>query len=345
MNGETEMDMEDRIVPAQTKLDKRRLALDLSLSAGAVAWAFISYKIPVIWFIPGILFFISVLAVRGFYRLRSIKMNKGVGFEAREYVSSRMMLGNTAAGVFIGLSGLFIRFFSIIVSYTGRTNSLMIFDSVVFLIIFFTFFRRPGTRNTLSKSMRLPVEERIYLPEASGKAGIRQPELRLIKPHTEGSANASSWSVPLAGKYIFATEALVTGLEHDEIVAIITHEMGHLRYQHSEKSFLIMTVLPVMWINIVLVPFIMVAPIVAIANALAAVAAVALYFYYGRGRLSRHFEDVADRFAVTNSSRKVCISSLRKLTSANEGLHGRSANNSHTHRMLEERMRKILEFH
>ncbi|MET1101584.1 MAG: M48 family metalloprotease [Pyrodictiaceae archaeon] len=67
------------------------------------------------------------------------------------------------------------------------------------------------------------------LEELARRAGLRRPP-RLVVAETR-APNAFAYGSPLAGYYVAVTRGLLENLPREEIIAVLGHELGHLRHR------------------------------------------------------------------------------------------------------------------
>lgn len=113
----------------------------------------------------------------------------------------------------------------------------------LFLIVFGKIFIIPTFRILLlsKKGVRLPVPEQFK--ELSQKMGTSLKEIRIMK-----SNERNAFATP---KCITFTSKLWTDLNHNEIMAVAAHELGHLKGRHALYRFVLVaaaiTPIPFLW--------------------------------------------------------------------------------------------------
>lgn len=336
----------ERVAVGPKKSKQAIIVLDFTLIISAFIWALVSYQMLSIWNLYGIPFFVALAISRRYlvflsnrHKYTDDKVFLKYFFRGRTYVY------DVIGVIVMGTSGILLHYMVNIINFIGYLHSLLYFDLILLFLIIYYFFQRPGFRSTLAKSARAIAKEETLLSYLSEKVRISRPELRILMTNPSGLANAFSWSLPKRGKYIFATENLFTALEEKGVISIFAHEMGHLVHHHSEISYMLITMIPFLLFNIILLSFAL--NIGKVSFLVAAFSAIMFVVFevLGKRLISTRFEDSADRFAVSFSNRLIYTESLEKLTKFNERLTGRRASDSRTHRRLEERIERILNLH
>jgi len=78
------------------------------------------------------------------------------------------------------------------------------------------------------------------LETISKNSGIKTPKLRMSELSIP---NAFAYGSPLTGNMVAVTSGLVTTLDHEEVEAVIGHEIGHLKH-HDMQAMMIVSFLP-----------------------------------------------------------------------------------------------------
>lgn len=319
-----------------------KLILDTGIPVAFISWAIASYWLPSILTIPAVILFTAALFTRSYLRYTMLSQESPVSRSFGVYVTSRRVIPqNVISGVIMGISGLILRLIHIIASTIGGTLLLILFDMVLVALITVSYLIRPGKKRTIERSMETEGYYSNLIISLSERYGIRNVQLRIL-PFTPGSRpNAFSWGLPLGRNYIFATNSLFTLLDRDQAGGILTHEIGHLKFHHSSKSFLYSAVTGILWFNGICMPFILSSLIEGLLVLSFSMFMGVMYFVFFRSAISRHFENSADIFAGRNWDRDAYVSALRTLTSV--GADGRAENGRaiKTHRTLEEREKLI----
>lgn len=253
----------------------------------------------------------------------------------------RLLYQNSTVAFAISLSQIAVILIIRTEAYLGLLNMILVTDVIIGILIAVAFFRRPGIGKTLSGSEKADHDRSSYLHGLANERGERIPELRIIKNSSERNPNAFSWTLPRGRGYIFANESLFSVLTREEVGAIFVHELGHIKGRHSEKSFLLTSFIPLLWLNFITLPFAFLPTLFAVSASIFSVLMAVLYIVFRRGYISRRFEKIADKFAANNYDRDVYISSLRKLTLVGSFDTTRKRRALKSHDSLEERERLI----
>ncbi len=148
------------------------------------------------------------------------------------------MLGTLA--LIIGLTTLFGTIILRLIGVTSLT-ALLVF---VFVINFAQWLLAPYIIDLMYRVRELGPAEAPELHEImerlSVKSGIKKPRLMISKI---GIPNAFAYGSPLTGYRVAVTEGLLGKLEHEEIEAVLGHEIGHLRHRDAQLMMFV-SVLP-----------------------------------------------------------------------------------------------------
>ncbi|AEC52632.1 putative protein caax prenyl protease 1 related protein [Pyrococcus sp. NA2] len=146
------------------------------------------------------------------------------------------------------------------------------------------------------------------------------------------------------GKTVFITEGLLENLDKDEILAVIAHELGHIKKKHLLKDYgvVILSIAPLS-----LLPFILesihASSFVEIALIIASFAILILGMLYRYMRMTFQHEFEADEFAANLVGAEAMIRALEKI-SEREKIPRRTPkwfNILHRHPSIEERIDRL----
>lgn len=135
------------------------------------------------------------------------------------------------AGTLAAIIGLSTLVFTLVLSLVG------LFDLVTLgiLVVAFNIFQwliSPYIIDALYSVKEIPEHENPKLHEVvenlSRKSGIKKPRLMLARIPIP---NAFAYGSPIAGNRVAVTSGLLKTLEHEEVEAVIGHELGHLTHR------------------------------------------------------------------------------------------------------------------
>ncbi|MCK5631921.1 M48 family metalloprotease, partial [Candidatus Bathyarchaeota archaeon] len=135
------------------------------------------------------------------------------------------MVGTLA--LIIGLSTLF---FTVLLSWTGVFSYIWLiifvigFNILQWLIspyLIKVVYRVRPISETENPSLHAEVER------MSQRSGIKKPKLMLAQISIP---NAFAYGSPIGGSRVAVTKGLMDTLEREEVVAVIGHELGHLKH-------------------------------------------------------------------------------------------------------------------
>jgi len=136
------------------------------------------------------------------------------------------MVGTLAT--IIGLSTLF---FAVILSFVG---SFSLYALAVLVVAFniIQWLISPYIIDAVYRTRELSEDENPKLHEAvenlSRRSGMKKPKLMLAQIPIP---NAFAYGSPIAGNRVAVTSGLLKTLEHEEVEAVIGHELGHLKHR------------------------------------------------------------------------------------------------------------------
>lgn len=321
---------------------RRKVALDIALPTAFIIWSFFSYKLPAFLAIPAIVIFIGSLFARSCLRFSYYFRDGGRYSSFGDYMKNKgVVKQNLVAGIIMGTPGIVLRIIVHASSIIGKMNLLLLFDILISAVIVVMFFFRPGKWTTVERAEDGYGDYSDLLQNLATQYGVNNVELRVIPVSRTRTVNASSWGLPLGRNFVFATEGLFLALLKNEVGGIFTHELAHLKYRHSSKSFLISSFVPLLWLNGLVMPLVLNNIAEGIASLSASLIFAAVYIISGRGILSRHFENVADRFAARHWNREVYMAALKRLAEVNGDRNHVNERVARTHSSLEEREKLI----
>jgi STE24 endopeptidase len=189
-----------------------------------------------------------------------------------------------------------------------------------------------------AESLKTPLRDEII--EFCKKNGVRVSDVKVLKGLPEKVANAGVSGI--LHKYVFLTEYLIDKFSKEEIMAVIAHEIGHLKEKHNLISGIYSITFFVVWIYASkfvdlssLNPY----------EFMALWLAIVLVFILMLGRIMVYLEFRADKYAVKVVGKDLYIRALSKLAEANvmKRKTGKLYNIFTLHPSIEERIRKLSE--
>ncbi|AKA49427.1 hypothetical protein IX51_10335 [uncultured archaeon] len=319
-----------------------RNAMNLAILTSFLTWILLPFSRDLALAATSFVLFTLLLFGRSFRLFNFRVINGHFRGDFREYIrKKRLVPQNILLGLLAGFFRTLLDGIAYLAGTVGGLVLVLALDLILAALIVLAFFYRPGVNRTLSRSFPADSESSSYVHELAENCGMKAPELRIIPDSRVRMPNAFSWSIPGGKSYIFASENLFLVLTRDEIGGIFTHELGHIKGRHSEKSFLLTSFVPLAWINSAVLPFALLPFLVAIGVSVASIVSALLYVAFRRGSISRRFEKLADIFAARNYDRDAYLSSLRKLTEIRGSGGPHTARSFASHDTLEEREKLI----
>jgi len=216
-------------------------------------------------------------------------------------------------------------------------------EFVVIIFVIFMLALMSMSPNLISlfqraESLRTPLRDEII--EFCKRSGVKISDVKVLKDLPEKFANAGVSGV--LHKYVFLTETLIDNFSKEEIMAVIAHEIGHLKEKHNLISGIYIITFFVIWIYA--------SKLIDLSNLspysfMALWFTVILAFFLILGRIMVYLEFRADRYAVKVVGRELYIKALSKLAEINvmKRKTGKLFNLFTLHPSIEERIRKLLD--
>lgn len=278
-------------------------------------WSILPYsRVPILSISSVPFFFLLLLATSHQIYLQRKRAGRAPDSFWLYMAAHRVLVQDLVLGAVLGTASLLIEAIRSVFIAVGVLPAISVIDSIWFIIALYFFLKRPGLRRILGRSVPAGKPESEVLEELCKKYGIRQPELRIFPPGKRQVPNAFSWSLPGKNGYIFANEELYEVLEKEEVAGIFSHELGHIIRKHSEKSFLLSSLVPLAWLDALILSFGYVKWPFYIFAAIVIMVFGVIYMLRIRGTVNRKFEKSADIFAGRNFDRETYINALRKLS-------------------------------
>ncbi len=318
------------------KIRQRKIVFSLVGVASFITWNILPYSrqfpLFLVAFIPFLLLLLWIS-----YEIYQDRLKRGVVRDTFiGYVIKRRVLYQNAILAFLMSSfSLILVLIGTAISIIGAYIVILILDAIFGSLALFFFFKRPGVKRIMAKSQPVVNSLSSLIYGLASKNDLTVPEFRLLAPRPNAVPNAFSWSIPFTPGFIFANEELFSVLDDQEALGIISHELGHIKLKHSEKSYLISSFLPLIWIDLLIADVFLVGwPFYPIGVA-ALLLFAAFYITIGRGIVSRRFERQADIFAGMNVDKATYINALRKLSQNTP--YSKGNRRSFSHDSLEDR--------
>ncbi len=184
---------------------------------------------------------------------------------------------------------------------TQEVYLIILFD-ILLIIGFFVGYFVPGTRKIPKKGKKLENEE---IEKLKRKMDV-DAEVYVL-PAKNGVINA--FQIGAKGKYIVILQPLFEKLNNEQLLAVIAHELAHIKLRHVLKTLLLFNIIFAIGINAFLFPIPDVA--IGVITALAFPLAITLNIL-----LKRKFDYDADRYAVKYVGAEAMISALKGIEAA-----------------------------
>ena len=174
---------------------------------------------------------------------------------------------------------------------------LIILFDILLIIGFFVGYFVPGARKIPKKGKKLENEE---IEKLKRKMDV-DAEIYVV-PAKNMRINA--FQMGAKGKYIVILQPLFEKLSNEQLLAVVAHELAHIKLRHVLKALLVFNIIFAIGINAFLFPIPDIA--IGIITALSFPLAITLNIL-----LKRKFEYDADRYAVKYVGAETMISALK----------------------------------
>jgi len=185
---------------------------------------------------------------------------------------------------------------------TQQELYLIILFDILLIIGFFVGYFVPGARKIPKKGKKLENEE---IEKLKGKMDV-DAEVYVL-PAKNGGINA--FQIGAKGKYIVILQPLFEKLNNEQLLAVVAHELAHIKLRHVLKTLLVFNIIFAIGINAFLLPIPNIA--IGIISAIAFPLAITLNIL-----LKRKFDYDADRYAAKFVGNEAMISALKGIESA-----------------------------
>ncbi len=206
----------------------------------------------------------------------------------------------------------------------------------VFVLAFMSLSPNLVTLFHRAESLKTPLRDEII--EFCEKNGVRISDVKVLRNLPERSVNAGVSGI--LHRYVFLTDHLIESFSREEILAVVAHEIGHVKEKHSLILGIYTIAFFAVWIYVsnLINPFSL--SFYAYAAILLAVMSV---FFLTFGRIAVYLEHRADRFAAKTVGRDLYARVLTKLAEINvmKRKTGKLFSIFTLHPSIEERIEKL----
>ena len=187
-------------------------------------------------------FLLAGLAIALLTGLLAISADKIIRGPPKSVWGLRASMTTTAMALILGFVALLV----LIANYAGASQA-WIYGGIAFFsaLMILQWLFSPSIINAVYKT-RPPRRDEEWLvsklEELARRAGLkRTPELRIAEVD---APNAFAYSSPIKGSYVAVTRGLLRTMPRDEVVAVLAHEVGHLKHK-DVAVILALSLLPV----------------------------------------------------------------------------------------------------
>jgi len=188
-----------------------------------------------------------------------------------------------------------------------------------------------------AESLRTPLRDEII--EFCKRNGVKISDVKIIKDLPEKFANAGVSGI--LHKYVFLTDHLIDNFSKEEVLAIVAHEIGHVKERHNLISGIYTIAFFIVWIySSQLLDLFSLSPYAYMMLWFV----VMLAFFLILGRIMVYLEYRADRFAAETVGKDLYIKALTKLAEINvmKRKTGKLFNLFTLHPSIDERIKKLM---
>jgi STE24 endopeptidase len=218
---------------------------------------------------------------------------------------------------------------------TSKTEFVVIIF-VIFMLVLMSLSPNLISLFQKAESLRTPLRDEII--EFCKRNGVKISDVKILKDLPEKFANAGVSGI--LHKYVFLTDHLIDKFSKEEILAIVAHEIGHIKEKHNLISGIYVIAFFIIWIYASkfldlssLSPY----------GYMMLWFVVMLAFFLVLGKIMVYLEYRADRYAAETVGRDLYIKALSKLAEINvmKRKTGKLFNLFTLHPSIEERIKKL----
>ncbi len=207
---------------------------------------------------------------------------------------------------------------------------------VIFMLVLMSLSPNLVTLFQKAESLKSPLRDEII--EFCKRNGVKISDVKVLRDLPEKFANAGVSGI--LHKYVFLTDHLINKFSKEEILAVIAHEIGHVKEKHNLISGIYVIAFFVIWIYVS--KFVDLSKL-SLYSFMALWFAVILAFILIHGRIMVYLEYRADRYAAETVGRELYIRALSKLAEINvmKRKTGKLFNLLTLHPSIEDRIKKL----
>ncbi|MDM7274821.1 MAG: zinc metalloprotease HtpX [Thermoprotei archaeon] len=188
------------------------------------------------------LLIVESIVFAGIVGLLALNADRIVGDAPRSLASLRAGMGLTLlfmVSAYVFTMILIVKFFEWYSGSAVEGQTMVLTASVLaFLLIFFQWLISPFIINIAYKARppSTPYEEQFAkeVERLANLSGMKPPKFVIADVDFP---NAFAYGSPIAGSYVAVTRGLLRMLSRDEVVAVLGHEVGHLK--HRDVSWIL----------------------------------------------------------------------------------------------------------
>ncbi len=189
---------------------------------------------------------------------------------------------------------------------------LFLGNFLILLLVVISYIT-PGVKKSLKRAKELPEDLKLRVNNLKREMGVEKAEVYLFEGEKSKIANAMQ--IGGKGKYVFVSSYLLKNMSENELLAIIAHELAHIKFRHVLKISILVYVAFLFILNLyILLPLLKLSSDLLSLYRLLALWIPILFIIIGVPFIRRRFERQADMEAAHYMGKDNMISALNKLS-------------------------------
>ncbi len=185
------------------------------------------------------LLIIESLVLAGIVAIIALNADRIVGDAPRSLASLRASMGLTLLFMISAYIFVMLLVVELLGGFEAMGSSIVVWATILaFLMIFFQWLISPLIINIAYRTRppSTPYEEQLAMEveRLARASGIKPPKFVIAEVNFP---NAFAYGSPLMGNYVAVTRDLLRRLTREEVIAVIGHEIGHLK--HRDVSWIL----------------------------------------------------------------------------------------------------------
>ncbi len=208
-------------------------------------------------------------------------------------------------------------FFLVVLILEGSVNAVRTYSNIIILNAFIFFIWAVAVNNPLvnlliRKSIKFDdIFINDEISELSMEMGINEPSVFILDTNNRV---ANAFEINSKEAYVFITGYLKAILDYNEIIAVLAHELSHIKLKHNRKTSLVTFVSYIILMNLASLEFLVNSGILFLLSPVFFVLLI-FFIFFVIPAMKRRNEVAADLNAVKYVDKQYLEDALRKISS------------------------------